>query len=165
MIRVTLTPEDLGVADDVFKRRAGQHGDRTLNHLTGVKSEIALCKYLGGPAYGTWLAAHAFAVDFKAIPCDVPPHFQVRATTFPNGCMIFTRGKDREDQIYVLAVVNHSEVDIVGWRAGADIAADENAASLRDVKSTAREVRGGRPLDCTHMVPQSDLHPMEELPR
>lgn len=156
-----MTTEDRELATAVGNRRADQHGYGHADHIVGAMAEVALCRFLGGPVLATWTADHAFRIDFKSIRSDVPPFYQVRATTNPHGSLIFTEGKDDPTQVYVLAIVTAADVRLIGWQHGFLIAADESARHLRDERSRRR----GRPLDCTHMVLQRDLNPMETLPR
>jgi len=110
------------------------------NDVVGAIAEYAVAKYLNvcwNPATNN--------VALKDLPGDVGT-YQVRSTTWPNGCLLIQES-DKDEAPFILAVVNDRSVTLKGWVYG------HEGKTIGDLKEYG-----------TRWVKQEQLHSMDFLP-
>lgn len=156
MMRVLLDAAQMQRAMEAGRRRQenaerkgipdahGFKGNGLEIHQKGCKAELAVAVALGFEEQ--WIE---FALDFKALPDDVPG-LQVRSTSHHAGRLLVHK-RDQDDKPFVLVRTDQEPMfSIVGWIPGKD---------AKDPKYW-KELQRGRPC---FVIDTWDLHPLEEL--
>jgi len=84
---------------------------RLEEEVVGACGEIAFAKYTGKffiPSVNTFHNA-----------ADVGENVEVRCTSLLDGCLI-VRNNDADDRVFVLAIADGKNVDLIGWLYGRD---------------------------------------------
>lgn len=110
--------------------------------ITGAMAEKALAKFLN--VYWRGLTSGELA----ALPGDVGP-YQVRSTEHDGGHLI-VHESDRDDAVFVLAIVAEAQVELAGWRYA------------REAKAIGAVRKPG--ANPEYWVAQNQLEPMDTIP-
>lgn len=125
MVRVSITAEDLALANKVADFRLGEKLEgrwalpksdegrasdldtQRRQYVEGALCEIVVGKYLGEDVYADWLANRAMIPGGGLkVPCDLGAKIQVRQTTWggPGAKLIRHKSEPADDKVFVLCV-------------------------------------------------------------